>query len=43
MQNRKTFTYDIRKNMRRSKKIWKQIDGQINEAAKGWRTDRMGK
>ena len=36
------LTY-IRKKYEKIKENLEQIDGQINEAAKGWRTDRMGK
>ena len=36
------LTY-IRKNYEKIKEYLDQIDGQIIEAAKGWRTDRMGK
>ena len=34
------LTY-IRKKYEKIKENLEQIDGQINEAAKGWRTDRM--
>ena len=32
----------IRKKFEKIKENLEQIDGQINEVAKGWRTDRMG-
>lgn len=41
MQNRKTLL--ISEKYEKIKENLQQIDGQINEAAKGWRTDRMGK